>query len=398
MSAKNISAPYNPHHNGHVQYDKKLGIFVGLPPEWLAALESSGLTVEDTIANADTLLSILKNQNVAKPLPPDVELDIWDLAIVADPKERYSITTCIGEGSSSLVFLATDMKRKSAGQLALKKIALTQNNLGALAAEIYMMKTMEHPNIVKYKNSYIHEMKLWIVMEYMEGGSLTEVVSYHKQLPMTELQTRFVVWNVLKGLSFIHGMHRIHRDIKSDNILLTGNGCVKIGDFGFATQLTTERRKCNTSNGTCYWMAPEVIQGQDYDFAVDIWSLGILIMEMIEGEPPYMEYPELQALFQISNYGVPPLKNPRSWSVDLVSFLSTCLIMKASDRPSTKELQDHTWMKLAASDTNVSRLLPLIDAVQELRKDKIIWSPLNETKSKETKSKESRSPTNCDER
>lgn len=70
----------------------------GLPPEWIAALESSGITVEDTIANAETLLSILKNQNVAKALPDDVPLNIWDLVKQDDPRKRYRIDDCIGEG------------------------------------------------------------------------------------------------------------------------------------------------------------------------------------------------------------------------------------------------------------------------------------------------------------
>lgn len=75
-----------------------------------------------------------------------------------------------------------------------------------------------------------------IVMEYMDAGSLADLVSYHKQIPMTELQVRFVVWSVLKGLNFIHGMHRIHRDIKSDNVLLTAQGNVKIGSVQSPSQ------------------------------------------------------------------------------------------------------------------------------------------------------------------
>lgn len=98
----------------------------------------------------------------------------------------------------------------------------------------------------------------------------------------------------MKALLYIHSLHRIHRDIKSDNILLNDEGEVKIADFGYAAQLTQQQQKRNTVVGTPYWMAPELIRGHDYGIKVDIWSLGIMVMEMAEGEPPYMEFPPLR--------------------------------------------------------------------------------------------------------
>eukprot|EP01126_Amoeba_proteus_P049663 TRINITY_DN5820_c0_g1_i14.p1 TRINITY_DN5820_c0_g1~~TRINITY_DN5820_c0_g1_i14.p1 ORF type:complete len:606 (-),score=131.54 TRINITY_DN5820_c0_g1_i14:396-2213(-) len=320
--------------------------------------------------NSETILRILSGQAMTKDLPNDVPLVIWQLATHANPKERYKLEDCIGEGSSSCVFLAVDMKHKTGRKLAIKRLAMSHHNLPALAAEIYMMKTMKHPNIVYYKNSYIHDNRLWIVMEFMDSGSLTDLLNFHESNPMNELQIRYVVWNVLKGLDFIHGMHVIHRDIKSDNILLNQKGAVKIGDFGFSAQLTTSRRKRTTANGTAYWMAPEVIQGKEYDTSADIWSLGILLMEMTEGIPPYMDLPELQALIQISKYGVPALQNPENWSKDLISFLSSCVMFKPSKRPSTKDLISHNLICSAATDTNMFRLVPLIEFVK-IQKEKM---------------------------
>jgi protein-serine/threonine kinase len=101
----------------------------------------------------------------------------------------------------------------------------------------------------------------------------------------------------LKGLSYVHSQHRIHRDIKSDNILLNFEGNVKLADFGYAAQLTQKQQKRNTVVGTPYWMAPELIRGHDYGTKVDIWSLGIMVMEMVEGEPPFMDSPPLRVRY-----------------------------------------------------------------------------------------------------
>ena len=98
----------------------------------------------------------------------------------------------------------------------------------------------------------------------------------------------------MNGLSCVHNLHQIHRDIKSDNVLISKDGVVKIADFGFAAQLTRQKEKRNTMVGTPYWMAPELIRGDAYDQRVDVWSLGIMVMELCEGDPPYMDHPPLK--------------------------------------------------------------------------------------------------------
>ncbi|KAM3669111.1 serine/threonine-protein kinase PAK 3-like [Ammospiza maritima maritima] len=119
----------------------------------------------------------------------------------------------------------------------------------------------------------------------MDGGVLSDIVS---QTCLSEDEMAAISRECLQGLDFLHSNDVIHRDVKSDNILLRTDGSVKLADFGLATQLTPEQsRRCSVT-GTPWWMAPEVVTGQPYGPKVDIWSFGIVGIEMIEQEPPYL--------------------------------------------------------------------------------------------------------------
>lgn len=133
---------------------------------------------------------------------------------------------------------------------------------------------------------------LQIIMEFVHGGTLTEVLGPTIDFP--EAHIAFVCKQMLMGLAYLHRQHRLHRDIKSDNILVGFNGAVKLADFGFAVGLTEEQDKRRSVVGTPYWMAPELIRGLEYDAKVDVWSLGITAIEMAEGEPPHLHEPPLR--------------------------------------------------------------------------------------------------------
>lgn len=117
----------------------------------------------------------------------------------------------------------------------------------------------------------------------------------------------------LDGLCYLHERNIIHRDIKSDNLLMNCNGDIKLADFGYAVQLTSEVAARASKVGTVCWMAPELIKGaRKYTTKIDIWSLGIFAMEMADGNPPYITEPQSKVIFNIVNKN-PPGINGR-WS------------------------------------------------------------------------------------
>ena len=249
-------------------------------------------------------------------------------------------------------------------KVAIKQMDLNQQPRKELIVnEVLIMKETNHENIVHFRDCFLVNNDLWVVMELMEGGSLTDIVD---AVELEEDQIATICKETLLGLENLHSHNIIHRDIKSDNLLLTSDGHVKLTDFGFCAKLTQEQGKRATMVGTPYWMAPEVVKQQAYDNKIDVWSLGIMTIEMIEGEPPYLDEEPLKALYLIATHGTPDLREPDASSAALRDFLSKCLTVDPEKRPAVKQLLDHEFLKKAAQ---TDRLIALLNQVKDMPKD-----------------------------
>lgn len=259
---------------------------------------------------------------------------LMEICNKGDPSKKYTNLVKIGQGASGGVYTAYEIGTNIS--VAIKQMNLEkQPKKELIVNEIIVMKDSKHVNIVNFIDSYLLKGDLWVIMEYMEGGSLTDVVTH---CILTEGQIGAVCRESLKGLEFLHSNGVIHRDIKSDNILLSMDGNIKLTDFGFCAQINEQNLKRTTMVGTPYWMAPEVVSRKEYGPKVDIWSLGIMIIEMIEGEPPYLNETPLRALYLIATNGTPQLKEPDILSDVLKQFLSKCLTVNQEERSSADEL------------------------------------------------------------
>uniref|UniRef100_A0A7N6BQ12 non-specific serine/threonine protein kinase n=1 Tax=Anabas testudineus TaxID=64144 RepID=A0A7N6BQ12_ANATE len=318
-----------------------------------------------------------KQKKKSKMTDEEIMDKLRTIVSIGDPKKKYTRYEKIGGyiAIPSVLNCLSFNQSHNSGDLkywlfytAFLQVAIKQINLQKqpkkelIINEILVMKELKNPNIVNFLDSFLMGEELFVVMEYLAGGSLTDVVT---ETCMDEAQIAAVCRECLQALDFLHANQVIHRDIKSDNVLLGMDGSVKLTDFGFCAQITPEQSKRSTMVGTPYWMAPEVVTRKAYGPKVDIWSLGIMAIEMVEGEPPYLNENPLRALYLIATNGTPELQNPEKLSPVFRDFLNRCLEMDVEKRGGGKELLQHPFLKLAKP---LSSLTPLILAAKEAMK------------------------------
>lgn len=260
---------------------------------------------------------------------------------------RWRKGDVIGHGSFGTVYTGLDLD--TGVLMAVKEIRFDKSSIKEIKSirdEIEIMKKLDHPNITQYLGTSQQDNFLYILTEWIPGGSIKQLISKFGKL--TEEIIHSYTLQILNGLIYLHSHNVLHRDIKPANVLVSDKGTVKLADFGASKQLRDFSSETfeESLKGTPYYLAPEVIIDRRYSYASDVWSLGCTVYEMVTGYPPWKEQQSCSIaslLFFIANSKSPPTI-PTDISIELLSFLKTCFQRNPEERCSSQELLLHPFI------------------------------------------------------
>ncbi|OMJ93872.1 hypothetical protein SteCoe_3063 [Stentor coeruleus] len=247
--------------------------------------------------------------------------------------DRFRKLRSLGRGQNGEVWL---VEREDASLAALKQVYIDDED--TLNYEVSALERLEHPHIIQYHESFRNEGYLCIVIDFAEGGDLASRVKMAKTKSYKFPEVQIWKWfmQICIALNYIHENKIIHRDLKTQNIFLTKNGDIKIGDFGICRVLSKSDEFASTSVGTPYYIAPEVCRGELYDYKADVWSLGCIIYELCSLRRPFEGESIATVLNNILNVTPEPL--PDFYSETLTSIIFQMLQKNTSLRPTIAEV------------------------------------------------------------
>jgi serine/threonine-protein kinase 24/25/MST4 len=206
------------------------------------------------------------------------------------------------------------------------------------------------PQLIKYHESHVLGSKLWIAMEYIDRGSVLNII---KRRPLKEAEIAVIIREVVLGLKHLKDQNKMHRDVKAANVLLKSTGEVRLADFGASQTLTSTMSKRNTFVGSPYWMAPEIFtSNRSYDYQADIWSLAITAMELTTGKPPNHHLPHMKFLFHTAQKP-PPTLPAGQFSKEFEQFLQVCLVKDPNARATLADVMKLDFIKNAGSTSTL---------------------------------------------
>ncbi|KAL3525720.1 hypothetical protein ACH5RR_014092 [Cinchona calisaya] len=287
----------------------------------------------------------------AMPSQPTLIPQLTPKLDIVPIKNQWQKGKLIGRGTFGSVYVASN---KETGALcAMKEVEMLPDDpksaecIRQLEQEIKVLSHLKHPNIVQYYGSEIVGDRFYIYLEYVHPGSINKFIHDHCGA-ITESVVRNFTRHILCGLAYLHSTKTIHRDIKGANLLVDAYGVVKLADFGMAKHLNGHSANLSLK-GSPYWMAPELLQcvmkqdsNTDLALAIDIWSLGCTVIEMLNGKPPWSEYEGAAAMFKVLKE-TPPI--PENLSAEGKDFLRCCFRRNPAERASAGKLLEHCFVR-----------------------------------------------------
>lgn len=288
----------------------------------------------------------MSERSAPTPQPaPGGHQTVIDVATI----EELELMEDLGAGASGTVKKA---KHKPSGVLlAVKQIQILEKaKRDQMVAELRIMRTHDCPWLVTLYNAFYEDAAVSMVLEYMDHGSLADVVAKHPKGLTDERKLAMMTAQMLNGLNYLHRQHhQVHRDLKPANVLMNSRGQVKISDFGISSQLDSTNGMCSTFVGTTCYMAPERLSGGKYSYGADIWSLGLIVLELMLGKYPYPSVDNYFKLLSNIMDKEPPGVPEGVFSDELAEFVHICLD-KNSNRPGASDLLKHPWLRKHPSD------------------------------------------------
>jgi calcium-dependent protein kinase len=267
----------------------------------------------------------------------------------SDYKKKYEYINMIGNGGFGKVRLYRDKNCKDFKYAikTLKKDFLNPHSIQSIIEEVNILRGLDHPNIVKYFETYEDDLYIHIVMEYIPGDNLFKMVTNRNYTKFGEKDAAEILVCLLKAVLFLHKNGIVHRDIKPENILFSMPGnyqTLKLIDFGLSVIKSKSKDKYRV--GSPYYMAPEMLNGA-YSYETDIWSIGVILYVMMTGKQPFQGKDQEQVFEKISKgvYDVKLLEKQK-YSNELKDLIKKMLILERSRRISLQAALEHPWIKL----------------------------------------------------
>lgn len=256
----------------------------------------------------------------------------------------------IGSGASAVVYLAECKETPVAVKVV--NVAANQSFLECCMREVDIWQQLENENIVKYYTSFVSKSEYWIVSEYMDCGSVGDVMLYSSPGGLSDHIIGAIMKPVVGGLAYLHSKDIVHRDIKANNILINTLGEVKVTDFGISNFLTVHGKYSGRAwsfAGTPHWLAPEIVEAEDkgYKCSADIWSLGITAIELAEGRPPLHQLAPIKVLLFLTENEAPELSRDVKHQKAFRHFVKVCLTKNPEKRPTAESLLSHKFVDSA---------------------------------------------------